>query len=83
MFFCAFFFFFFFFLVFYFLVYLIILINISIMLAYASIYEITYYARNYAGIIHQPLVGVKFQYNRYVRNFILSVIVLGGWISFT
>ena len=32
------------------------LINISIiMLAYASVYEITYYAGNYASIIGQPL----------------------------
>ena len=35
------------------------LINISIMLAYASIYEITYYAQNYAGIFRQPLTPVR------------------------
>ena len=37
--------------------YLIMLINILIMLAYASVYEITYYVRNYVGIIiRQPLI---------------------------
>ena len=42
--------------------------NISIMLAYASIYEITYYARNYAGIIRQPLATINFFIVAYVHT---------------
>ena len=56
---------------------LIMLINIPIMLAYASIHEITYYAGNYAGIIRQPLIATGSNYLLVVMvNYLVIVLFL-------